>query len=167
MFDLQGLNLWGVLGAAAAGYVLGGAWFAPKVFGDVWARSLAKPREQMGSPAVAMGVMAMAITVSTIALALLFRLAGIDTLVEGLQAGLLVGVGFVFPILLSDAVFPGNVKTWWWINAGYRVVCLLVIGGILGATAPEPPVVKIQNALEEAGEGVQGAIEDLGKSLNK
>ena len=44
---------------------------------------------------------------------------------------------------------------------------LLVIGGILGATAPEPPVVKIQNALEEAGEGVQGAIEDLGKSLNK
>ena len=81
MLDLNSLNLWGVLGAAAVGYALGGLWFSPKVFGKLWAKSLGKTPEQMGSPAVAMGVMAFAMMLSTIALALVFQMAGIDTLV--------------------------------------------------------------------------------------
>ncbi|MEN9353220.1 MAG: hypothetical protein RL318_545 [Fibrobacterota bacterium] len=165
MLDLNSLNLWGVLAAAAVGYALGGLWFSPKAFGKLWAKSLGKAPEQMGSPAVAMGVMAFAIMLSTIALALVFQMAGIDTLASGLQAGALVGIGFVFPIMLSDAVFPGHLKTWWWITATYRVVCLLVIGGILGATAPERPVTKLQNAIESAGDSVKNSLEDLGKTL--
>ena len=79
----------------------------------------------------------------------------------------MVGIGFAFPILFSDAVFTGHVKTWWWIAAAYRVVCLLVIGGILGATAPERPITKIQNAMEEAGDSVKNSLEDLGKTLKQ
>ena len=79
----------------------------------------------------------------------------------------MVGAGFVFPVMLSDAVFPGHLKTWWWITASYRVVCLLVIGGILGTTAPERPAAKPGNALQGAADSVKSSLEDLGKSLGK
>ena len=107
------------------------------------------------------------IVVSTTALALLFQAAGLDTLVRGLAGGALVGIGFVFPTMLSDAVFPGHIKTWWWINAAYRIVALLIIGGILGATAPESTLHKLERAASEAGSNVTNTLEVIGKSLGK
>jgi len=167
MFDLSTINVWGVLGASAAGYVLGGVWFAPRFFGAAWARSIGKKQEDLGNPALSFGLMALTIVISTTALALLFQAAGLDTLVRGLAGGALVGIGFVFPTMLSDAVFPGHIKTWWWINAAYRIVALLIIGGILGATAPESTLHKLERAASEAGSNVTNTLEVIGKSLGK
>jgi len=167
MFDLSTINVWGVLGAAAAGYVLGGVWFAPRFFGAAWARSIGKKQEELANPALAFGLMAITIVISTTALALFFQAAGLDTLVRGLAGGALIGIGFVFPTMLSDAVFPGHVKTWWWINAAYRIVALVIIGGILGATAPESNLHKLERAANEAGTNVTNTIDEIGKSLGK
>lgn len=166
MLDFSTLNPWGILGAAAAGFVLGGLWFSPKLFGGAWARSIGKRQEDLGNPALAFATMAVAILVSTTALALGFQAAGIETFVRGAGAGLLVGIGFIFPILLSDAVFPGHVRTWWWINVGYRIACLSLIGGILGATAPESPRHRLEKTVEQAGEGAGQVLEGL-KALGK
>lgn len=39
---MENINMWAVLVATAAAFLLGGLWYSPKIFGAIWKRELCK-----------------------------------------------------------------------------------------------------------------------------
>ena len=70
--------------------------------------------------------------VMSYALARIVRWAEVDDLWNGALVGLLVWVGFVATVLAVTNYFGGRPRALWFINAGYQLVALLIMGGILG-----------------------------------
>jgi uncharacterized protein DUF1761 len=63
----------------------------------------------------------------------LIGLAGAKGLAGGAIIGLYAGLGFVAPAILSDNLFNERLFSPYLIIAGFPVVALLVMGGIIGA----------------------------------
>jgi len=151
MFDLAQINVWGTIAAAFATFALGAVWFSPVLFMKSWSESLAKNPKDMGSPVVAMGLTLVTTIVTAFALALLFQAGDIDTTGRGLLAGAIVGLGIAATSSLSDALFVGQVKRWWVIQVGFRIVGFIVMGAIIGASAPESHLRAMERKMEKAG----------------
>lgn len=165
MIDFQQINVWGAVAGALAAFALGGFWFSPLLFGRAWAASVNKQPEELGSPIVAMSLSLVTTLVQVFLIAILFQIAGLDTTGLGLAGGLLLGLLF-FLASLSDAVFTGVAKArWWWIQAAYRILAVLIMGAIVGASAPENPLRKMKRTLQDAGATIEKGLKDLGDSL--
>jgi len=165
MVDLQQINVWGAVAAALAAFALGGAWFSPLLFGRAWAASLGKRSEEKGSPIVAMSFSLITTVVQVFIIAVLFQVAGLDTFGLGLAGGVFLAA-IVFLSTLSDAAFTGAIKgRWWWIQASYRVLGILIMCAIVGISAPESPTRKMKRAIEKAGESLQKGMKEFGDSL--
>jgi Protein of unknown function (DUF1761) len=165
MIDLQQINIWGTIAAALAVFALGGLWFSPVLFGKAWGTSIRKEPRQIGTPAVALTLSLITALIQAFILAVLFQIAGLDTAELGLTGGLCIAV-LIFTLTLSDAAFVGDIKSrWWWIQAVFRILAMLLMAAIIGASAPESPVRKLKHQLENAGETIQKSIRELGKSL--
>jgi hypothetical protein len=160
--DLQQINAWGALAGAFASFAIGGLWFSPVLFGKAWSESIGKRREDLGSPAIAMGLFLLTAVIRVFLIAILFQFAGLDTTGKGFMGGLVVA-GIVFFTSLSNAGFTGTIKTkWWWIQASYEIVGVLVMAGIVGASSPERPLTQVQEAVDNVGQTVEDGLKDLG-----
>lgn len=156
MFDFSLINVWGTVAAAMAVFALGALWFSPALFMKPWSESLSKSPDELGSPAVAMGLTLVTTLITSFAMALLFQAGDIDTTGRGLVAGFIVGLGISAATSFSDAVFARQVRKWWVIQVLYRIVGFVLMGAIIGASAPdsamrtmEREIEKTQHALEE------------------
>ena len=159
--DLQQINVWGALAGAFASFAVGGLWFSV-LFGKAWAESLGKRPEQMGSALIAMSLFWITAVLRVFLIAILFQFAGLDTTGKGLMGGLIVG-GIVFFSNLSNAGFTGALKTkWWWIQSSYEMVGVLIMAGIVGASAPERPLTQIQNTVDQAGQTIEDGLKQIG-----
>ncbi len=165
MYDLDQINLWGTIAAGLAAYALGPLWFSPVLFGTRWSESLKASSGQPGSPMVAMGLTLPTTLLAAFAMALLFQVGGIDTTGRGLVAGLIVGLGIVVSTSFSDALFVNQVRTWWLIQAAYRTLSFLLLGAILGASAPENRFRALERQMEQAAPQVQEQVDALSKAL--
>lgn len=165
MIDLQQINVWGTASAALAAFALGGFWFSPLCLGKAWAASIQKSERKLGGPVLALGLSLLTSLIQAFILAGLFQVAGLDTTQLGLMGGLCIAL-LVGALSLSDAAFTGDLKArWWWIQAVYRFLAILLMAAIVGASAPESPVRKLKHQLENAGETLQKSIRELGKAL--
>jgi surface polysaccharide O-acyltransferase-like enzyme len=63
----------------------------------------------------------------------LISVAGFSTAVDGLKIGLVVWLGFVTTVQLTNALFSRQPNRLYMINTGYQLVCYVVMGAILGA----------------------------------
>lgn len=160
--DLQQINVWGALAGAFASFALGGLWFSPMLFGKAWSDSIGKHRDELGSPLAAMALFLLTAVVRVFLIAILFQFAGFDTTGKGLMGGMVLA-GLIFFTGLANAGFSGSLRAkWWWINACYEIVGVLVMAAIVGASAPERPLTQAQGAVDQAGEAVQQGLKDLG-----
>lgn len=131
--DLAALDWLAVLAAAAAGYALGFAWYAPPVFGQVWTDALGKTPEERGSPAKALAVTALTTLVTATALAMIVQAAGATGWLAGLGWGLVVGIGILAANALSDMLFRADDLAVVAVAGGYRVAMIALMGLVLGA----------------------------------
>jgi len=160
--DLNQINVWGALAGAFASFAIGGLWFSPVLFGKAWSASMNKRPEELGSPALAFALFLVTAIVRVFLIAILFQFAGLDTTGKGFVGGMIVA-GIVFFTSLSNAGFTGTIKAkWWWIQASYEIVGVLVMAVIVGASAPERPLTQVQGAVESVGQSVQDGLKDLG-----
>ena len=134
-FDLlSDLNWLAVLVAALAYFAIGALWYAPPVFGRVWAAAgdIAIPEPgTRPNPAIYVTPLVGSV-LSAIALAMIAKASDTDTFEEGIVLGLVVAIGFAISIALVTAQFEtGKPKPMVWgaVNAGYHVV-----GNLLAAT---------------------------------
>ena len=132
---LEDLNWLAVIVAALAYFLLGAVWYAPPVFGRAWMRASGiEVREGEGPGPAFYALPLVADIVAAVALGMLARATGSDSVGEGIVLGLVVGVGFVATVIATTGLFdtkkpiPG---LWALITGAYNVVGLLIAAVIV------------------------------------
>ena len=136
--DLGGVNWLAVISATAVYFALGAAWFAPATpIGRAWMKAAAYESPTSGTASTSLFYVIPAVTclVMVIALALLAAALGVESVGEGITLGLVIGIGFAVPLLLTTAAFEFQKPqpfTWGLIDASYHAVGLAITGAIIG-----------------------------------
>ena len=138
------VNVLAVLACAIAAMILGFLWYGP-LFGKTWAElmgwgsmtaEMLKEKQRGATPgyiASFVGALVMAYILShSIAFAASYpALASYSHLQVGLTTGFFMWLGFVAPVTVGTVFWDGRPWRLWFINAGYYLVQLLVMGTIL------------------------------------
>jgi Protein of unknown function (DUF1761) len=133
-FDVLGdLNWLAVIVATIAYFALGGIWYAPAVFGNLWMRSggIEVPEQTQAAFYV---VPFFTCLLASIAVGMLAAATASDTASEGIVLGLVTGLGIAFSALLVTGFFdPQKPQAMVWVAVvgGYHIVGLLIASIIL------------------------------------
>jgi hypothetical protein len=126
------VNLWAVLGAAAAAFLLGGLWYAPFLFGEAWQRAAQLSDEQIksGNPAMIFGVSFLLLLLAAFVFALFLGPA--PALPFALGAGLSAGLCWVAASLGVNYLFERKTLALFLVNGGYHTAQFTLYGLVLG-----------------------------------
>jgi Protein of unknown function (DUF1761) len=128
------VNWLAVLLAAIVRFAIGGVWFAPFAFGPAWGRMVGINAEaakaRMGR---AMAVDFIAGFILAWVLANVLQFLGVNRLVSGARVSFFLWLGFTAMPFLSAAMFEGRPMRLYAIVAGFWLVSLVVMGGLIGA----------------------------------
>jgi uncharacterized protein DUF1761 len=128
------MNWIAIVVAGVVSMALGALWFSPLMFAKPWTAMRVDKAPMSGSASPMLYVItAIGTLVSAMTLDWLIGLAGATSLAGGAIIGLYAGLGFVAPAILSDNLFNERPFKLYLIVAGFPVVALLVMGGIIGA----------------------------------
>ena len=130
------INIWAVLVAAVATFMLGGLWYSPLLFAKQWVASHGYTPEQLeamkGTAAKAYGLSFLCWLVMALMLAVLIGRFGLDSAMGGMKLGVVCWVGFSATVGLSAVLFSGKKFATWFIDGGYQLASVIVMGAILG-----------------------------------
>lgn len=128
------INWLAVLAAALSMFVLGGLWYSPVLFGRVWMRANRFTEEEVQgfnkARAFGGGFLLALIMASNLAM---FLADPKTTVLWGMTAGALAGVGWVAAGFTVVALFENRSWSYSLVNAGYLMVAFVLMGAILGA----------------------------------
>ncbi|MFK7831268.1 MAG: DUF1761 domain-containing protein [Congregibacter sp.] len=132
MGDIQ-INYVAVLVAAVVGFVVGGLWYSPLLFGNAWMRSAGISQEQVngGNKVKNFGLTLLFLLIMSYCLAA-FLAAPEVTLQTGALYGFLTGFGWIFFGIGVIALFELRSWTYILVNGGYWTVTMTAMGAILG-----------------------------------
>jgi hypothetical protein len=137
-FDLDAINWVAVVIGTLIYFALGAVWFAPVTpIGKAWMKAAAYESPTSGTQSTNVFYVIPLVTclVMVVALALLAGAIGVATLNDGIVLGLVVGIGFAVPLLLTTAAFEFKKPqqwTWGLIDGSYHAVGLTIAGAIIG-----------------------------------
>jgi hypothetical protein len=132
---MPSVQVLGVLVAAVAGFIVGGVWFAPPVFGTACLRALEISEQDAAKTRAAGIALAFVATLMTAyVLAILVRFAGATTALEGIVIGLLVWLAFAVAIHLPAANLERRPRRFL-IDVGHQFVVYLLMGAIVAVWA--------------------------------
>ena len=126
------INYWAVVVAALSGFAVGALWYGP-LFGRQWmaASGLTEADVKDTNFRRIYGVTFLMSLVSSYVLAHIVAHFGATTITAGAQAGFWMWLGFVITVQITDALFNRGSMRLVSIDAGYRLVWLVVMGVIL------------------------------------
>lgn len=128
------INIWAILAAATANFLIGGLWYSPALFGKVWMRANGFEEADLkkGSPAVIFGVSFVFCLIMSANLA--GFLSGPETTLGfAVAAGVAAGLGWAALGLGVVALFERRPWSYLLVNGGYLTVSFAAMGAILGA----------------------------------
>lgn len=134
---LSNVNYWAVIVAGLLTFFLGGLWYSPALFEEVWIRANGfsdaelKAIQATLGPAVFTSAIAAYLAMSLV-FALLAGVLQVHSVWGGLLLGAMLWVGFLAPTGLASNLFSGRPLTAWVIDAGFQLTFLLTCGVILG-----------------------------------
>ena len=128
------INFAAVFFAALAAFALGAVWYSPLLFVNAWIK---ESGVKVGEIKKSKKLMSM-VSGFLLTLVMSFNLAAFlaapnTTFVWGIIAGALAGIGWVAAGLGMIYVYEGKSLKLFFINGGYLVSALILMGGILGA----------------------------------
>ncbi len=130
--DMGTINWLAVLVAGISAFVVGGIWYSPGLFGNIWMRDNALTEDEIkrGNKGKIFGFTLIFSLVMSANLAMFLNDAKTD-LTWGLTAGFLAGI-WTFCAIAIHSLF--ELKSWRliFINGGYSLVALTLMGGIIG-----------------------------------
>jgi hypothetical protein len=126
------INLWAVIGAAAAAFLLGGLWYAPFLFGKAWQQAARISDEQIknGNPAMIFGVSFLLALLAAFVFALFLGPA--PALPFALGAGFSAGLCWVAASFGINYLFERKTLKLFVINGGYHTAQFTLYGLVLG-----------------------------------
>jgi len=126
-------DLVAVVIAGSVGFAVGGLWYAPFAFGQVWLRHTTVSAEDLQRSA-AFGPTALALF-AAIAQAAVLRFvlsaARIEQPAQVLGCALLLWLGFTAAPSLVDALESRRPPVSWLVDAGHRLAAALAMGAVL------------------------------------
>lgn len=136
-FDLGSLNWIAVIVGAAIYFILGALWYSPPLFARPWQAAIGwdESRQPPQTNPVTYVVPAALYLIAAIAIGLIAKATGTDTLAEGVTLGLITGIGFAVPMVGVEATFDPNKPkplTWFAITAAYHLVGFVILGVAVG-----------------------------------
>ena len=135
------VNWTAVIVAAVAHFLLGAVWFT--IFQQAWLNGIGKTMEQLkleaGSATLAYIVAFLCNIVMARVLAQVILATGETSGFQGMKVGMFIWAGFVATTFMTEYAFEARHISIWAINAGYALVGLLIMGGILGAWKTKTP----------------------------
>lgn len=131
--NLSEINWLAVVAAALSSFVIGGIWYSPLLFCNVWMRvaGLSQEEVQKGNKGKIFGVTAILSFIMALNLAM-FLNDPKTTLAWGATAGFLAGI-WTFCAIAMLGLFELRSWTYIFINGLYSTVALTVMGLIIGA----------------------------------
>lgn len=127
------INYWAVIASVVASMIIGFLWYGP-LFSKAWMKEVGKSEADM-KKTDSMGSMyaltTLAALVEAYVLAHFIGFVGADTIALGAATGFWAWFGFVATSFLSMSLFEGRSWKLYFINVGYHLVVLLVMGVIL------------------------------------
>jgi len=128
------MHILGILLAAVAGFILGGLWYSPALFGHVWARESGTPETHNPDPKAQIRffviLLVLLAATAVILSCIMMRWAGPVLWRDGLKAGALGGL-LAGTVVGMDALFERKSPKLFLINAGYYLLSFCVMGVIL------------------------------------
>jgi len=123
------IDYWAVLIAALVNVAIGGVWYSKWMFGGI-GEKVRKPRQGRILP-VLFGLLASCL----LAFFLAFFAAGLGavTVSDGAFVGFCAWLGFVLPTRAGSLIWTEEPFFLFSIDAGYRLLSFVAMGGILGA----------------------------------
>lgn len=122
-----------VIIAALAGMGLGMLWYSPLLFAKSWMRLVGKSPTDLKK--VSLNKVYLLVFGANLLMAyVLFyfiSLTGAKTIVDGAKISLIAGIGFVLPVSLIEYLFEGKPTRLFWVNNGYQLIVLIVMGILL------------------------------------
>lgn len=134
------VNFLAVLIAGIASMATGFAWYSPAIVGIQWMREMGYTKESLKKAQAGMGKMyALSFVLSLTTAYVLYHVMiisqafyGEPPVTNGLLTAFWSWVGFIMPIQATDVIFGGKKWKLFWINTGYQLVSLLIMGLIIG-----------------------------------
>ena len=132
------VNYIAIIVAAVASMIIGMVWYSPNVFGKKWIKlqgfkaSEVKKMHKKNCKQT-MTVALIAALVTAYVLAYIMGLLGSASPAEGAKVGFWIWLGFVATSQLSAVLWEGKPKELWCLNTVHSLVCLAVMGAIIGA----------------------------------
>ena len=129
---MQNLNLWAILAAAAAAFVVGGLWYSPLILGGLWKRANGFGADEPPAPTGKIFALSFLLRlVMSINLAM-FLNDPKTTVSWGATAGFLAGFGWVAMGIGVVSLFERRPWSYVIVNGGYLTIALTIMGVILG-----------------------------------
>jgi hypothetical protein len=129
------INYLAVVVATIAAFALGGLWYSPLLFAKLWVSAHGYTEEQVKamqkSAGKAYGVSLICQLLIALAIAVLVGYVHLILCVQGLKLALLIWAGFAFPLGLMATMFTEKKLTVFFIDTGYQLVYLLIMGAII------------------------------------
>lgn len=137
------VNYLAILVAAVSNMALGFLWYGP-LFGKAWSQLMGwgemtpekmAEMQKKARPAYAasfVGALVMAYVLSHV-LVFATTYMQVSGWMAGLSSGFWMWLGFVAPVTVGSVLWDGKPWKLWFINAGYYLVALLVMGAIIAA----------------------------------
>ena len=136
------INYLAVLSAAIISMVLGGLWYSPLLFGNIWMKEMninKKKVEEMKKKGIVKSgmlksyvLMFVGCLVTSCVLAHFVKYLQVNTFILALQLAIMVWLGFIVPMALSSVLWEGKSIKVYLINVGYTLVSLVIATLILG-----------------------------------
>ena len=128
------VNWLAVLCAALAKFAIGGVWYSPSVFGPRWGAFVGSTPEAFRARMVpAMLTDLVSGFVLAWVLANVLKFTGAVGLIPGARVSFFLWLGFIATTLISTTMYEGRPIALFGINAGYWLVSMLIMGGLIGA----------------------------------
>ena len=126
------INWLSVIVAAVSSFLVGGIWYGP-LFGKVWMKAFHFTEDDLKKRSIPK-TFGLALLLAFVAALTLEMFIGVKaTLMFGLMAGLLAGLGWVATLLGILYLFEMQSMKAYLVNAGYCVIALTIMGAVLGA----------------------------------
>jgi len=131
------IPIWGVLFAALSAFLIGGVWYSPTMFLNSWMKMTGtKDADMKKNFPVAMALMAVGALLTAYILAHFIAYTEQSTGTVGVAAGLQTAfwawLGLSLTTVVAEGALENRSRMVMVINAGNRLVTLLVMGLILG-----------------------------------
>ena len=127
----SGISFWWVLLAIVVYFGIGAVWYSPVLFMKQWQAEIKRKSAEMSMATSAMATTFAAMVVLVLVEAYIVSATGTHGLMNGLQLGFVLWLGFTATTALVNNVFQGGSKKLYAIDQGYHLVGIALAGAIL------------------------------------